>query len=338
MSERYDELIAQALAAAEIVSATAHSWFGSRSPGLAPEAERAMGAGNAREYLLYNLQAQLYADFYCAGAPRRPLVAAGIQPLPGHSPFVQALSQANSGAGALEGGWTVEREDGDAVVVTRDGLSLWMDPAEVRTANGDGLVPGAAVSVLMPKELLRLSPGFYMALGNAQPSFDGSVPIVRLYWNLRGDGAQTLVQALTARLNGAGVGFRLKVASDPAGYARCDAGVLYVRRDDFERLRPAVVEVHGELAAALRPATPALTKPLLPGLGLAEDPGQPGTSFGMSRCRLLAEAIVEAAERGAGDPAVRLAVVRERFERDGIALDAPYLNPGSTDCYELADA
>ncbi len=73
--------------------------------------------------------------------------------------------------------------------------------------------PGATVSVLLPRELLRISPGFYLALGDA--AFAGDSAIVRFYWNVRSEGASALVAMLTTALNQQGLGFQLKVLNDP---------------------------------------------------------------------------------------------------------------------------
>lgn len=331
----YRQLVAEALAAVEVLSPTSHAWFGVRSQGVSAEVERLMSAQTARAYLVYDLRMRLYADFYCAGGARPPLHVAATDALPGASPFVQALSAANAGTGARDPGWTVTGEDGGALVVARGGLSLWVAPADVRPLDGATVAPGAAVGVLMPKELLRLSPGFYMALGDAEFPVDGSAPVLRFYWNLRSDGAVALIGHLTRRLNAEGLAFRLKVVSDPERYSRCDAGVLYVLRSDYEQVARVVTTVYRAVAASLRPATPALTKQLAPGLALAEDPSDQLTSFGMSRCQLLAEAITRAAQRGARDPAQRLQAVDERFAEAGMTLDAPYLNAGSGDGYRF---
>jgi class II lanthipeptide synthase len=331
----YRELVAEALAAAEVVSSTSHTWFGAPSPSLPPHTEQLMDAGSAWAYLLYNLQMQLYCDFYCAGGARPRVADPVATPLPGSSPFVGALSAANAGCGAREPGWTLVRREANVLEVTRDGLSLWVAPEDVHVAGDEPIAAGAPVCVTMPKELLRLSPGFYMALGDAEFLLDGSQPVVRHYWNLRSEGAPRLIELLTRRLNSEGIAFRLKVAGDPAGYARCDAGVLYTLREQYERVCAAVGDAYREVASVLDPATPALTKRLAPGLGLAEEPGERAASFGMSRCRLLAEAIASAAERGLRDPVQRLEAVCERFSQAGIDLDAPYLNPGSADRYEF---
>jgi uncharacterized protein with GYD domain len=56
-------------------------------------------------------------------------------------------------------------------------------------------------------------------------------------------------------------------------------------------------------------------------------------SFGTSRCRLLAEAIWTAFTQGVHEERARLEIVARHFEKSGISLEAPYLNPGSQDRY-----
>ena len=100
----------------------------------------------------------------------------------------------------------------------------------------------------------------------------------------------------------------------------------------------ASAAVYPRLRNALMPGTPAFTKRLAPGLGLAEDFGD-GGSFGLHRCGLLAEGVVAAREGGRGADDERLAVVVEHLRAAGVDPDAPYLRPGSTDDYpEVAAA
>lgn len=327
--------IMDAVAATQIIDATTYGWFGVRAPGLAAAVQQSIDPQSARAYLVYSLQERLYTDFYCAGGAR-PTVADPMPYVsPGTSPFVESLSQANAGTGARDPGWTLVREDGQALVVARGGLSLWASPGLVYPATESGLRPGAAVGILMPKELLRLSPGFYMALGECEFPTDGSSPLVRFYWNLRSEGAVPLISLLTHGLNAARLAFRLKVASDPVRYSRCDAGVLYVRLSDYKRAITIVADAYSRIAPGLKPAIPALTRMLAPGLALAEDPGGQLESFGMSRCRMLAEGIVRASERGSSDPEQTLSIVGEVLAEAGVSVDAPYLNPGSADRYRF---
>ncbi len=329
----YRRLIADALTAVELVSASSYRWFGVAADALTPEMETRMAAADVRGYLTHNVRWRMYADFYCPGGVRPAAQDPTAESHLAHTGFVSFLSRANAGTGGREAGWTLGHVDDGSFVVARDGLSLWLNADDLCRANMSELTPGAAVVVRMPKELLRLSPGFYMALGDAEFPVDDSVALLRLYWNVRSEGAAALMAALSTRLNQSGVPFRFKVVSEPKRYTRCDAGVLYIRLSDYARVTPVVTEVHEQMAAALKPETPALTKPLAPGLGLAEDPGAALGSFGMHRCQLLAEAILRAAELGLTSTEERLDAVESRFHEDGLALEAPYLNPGSEDRY-----
>ena len=333
----YREQIAQLLRAVTIVSPTAHAWFGVPSSQLPSATAAAMPAEAARPYLVYALQAQLYADFYCAGGARPSFAEHRAPPPPRQTPFIQQLSRANSGTGSLDPDWTVVRVDNGRLVVARGGgLRFWATPAELRTSDGTVAAAGSTVSVVMPKELLRLSPGFYMGLGNAPLAFDGSMPLVRLYWNLLPSAAPALIERLTSDLNRKRIPFRVKVVSDVDAYGRCDAGVLYVPRATFAAVAPLAAAAYNQTATGLEQPVPALTKRLAPGLALAEDPPGGLASFGMSRCALLAEGIVRAAERDISDEDQRLAVIAEAFAEAGVDIEVPYLEQGSTDVYTVA--
>ncbi|MDB4895709.1 MAG: hypothetical protein JWN15_1971 [Firmicutes bacterium] len=81
-------------------------------------------------------------------------------------------------------------------------------------------------------------------------------------------------------------------------------------------------------------ASPAFTKVLANGLGLAEDPGG-NTSFGMHRCELLAALLCHSAAVGLKTTDEKLAFIDEAFGSAGYSLDTPYLNPGSSDHYQI---
>jgi hypothetical protein len=325
----YRQVVETAFEALRIESPTSFSWYGETLVTLPAQAVEQVGAEAARAYLRDRLRDHLYGSFYCTGraVPRGPDAGLGLPPAA--SAFIDSLSRANHGSGSRTGGWTVVRTDADGrLVVRRHQLSLWVRPEEVQ---GAGTGPGAEVAIRMPPELLRLSPGFYVALGNEDLA--AAEPLVRHYWHLDSGGGEALVAAGTRLFNAAGLPFRLKVLIDPVLYRRCDAGVLYTPK----RLRAEVAELLGPLRAAvgghLRPGTPALTKPLGEGLGLAEDPPG-GDSFGMDRCGLLAEALVRAFERGRESTAERLGLVETVFGERGVAFERPYLNAASADEYE----
>lgn len=322
-----DQLAAVA-AAVEILSPTRYSWLGEPSAALEPHVERSLSDADARGYLAYSLQHQLYADFYCLGAPGRGSGRRSANALRGDPDLVEAMSAANSGAGPWEGGWTLRADEGDMAVVESGGLALTARQGEWRRA-----ADGGAVDVRYPKELLRLSPGFYMALGDT--ALDPSADLLRLYWNIGAPGAVAFVHAATRLVNERALPARLKVANDPPMFERCDSAVVYL-----ERARAGeALSVAGELYAAakphLEPRVPALTRPLAPGVGLAEDPGG-GQSFGLQRCGLIADGVLRAHERGTGSLEERTEAVLERLREEGIDPDAPHLSGGSDADYSAS--
>ncbi|MFI6820710.1 T3SS effector HopA1 family protein [Micromonospora sp. NPDC050187] len=334
----YHHQLASVLAAVRVHSPTSYSWLGHRQVVLPTAAARLLAAGVVRAHLVRALQTRLYQDFYTSGGPA-PVDEHmyGARPCAATASFRTALAAANSGTGAREPGWQVYAVEHDRVVVERDGLRLWLAPGEVCPPSGGRPTPGGPVAIRMPRELASWSTGFYVALGDLGLAPATEEPVLRLYWNLRPDGGPRLLAAATARLNRAGVPFRLKVASDPALYHRCDAGVLYLPRRRYRAVAGMLTELHGELRDTLDPYTPSFTRRLAPGLALAEDP-QDGGSFGLHRCGLLAEGVLRAYEHGAWTVADRVAVVADCFRAAGIHVDRPYLDPGSTDDYPSWEA
>jgi hypothetical protein len=188
------------------------------------------------------------------------------------------------------------------------------------------------VEVRVPNEMLEMSPGFYFAVSDATMPDHGEEPVVRLYWNLTASTAVWFVAEATGALNRAAIPFRLKVLRDRAHYYRCDSGVVYVPKSALLSCLGVMSGLRSRQSGELRHATPALTKPLAPGLALAEDPNN-GDSFGMSRCRVIAEGIVEGFDRPAATVDDRFHVLVARLDANGIDVDRPYLNPRSLDDY-----
>jgi hypothetical protein len=78
---------------------------------------------------------------------------------------------------------------------------------------------------------------------------------------------------------------------------------------------------------------PLCSKRIAPGIGLAEEP-LTGESFGMHRCRLIAEAIIYARQSGRATVEDGWQVLCEHFAERGQSVTQPWLNPGSIDTYD----
>jgi hypothetical protein len=276
----------------------------------------------------------LYRRLYC-----RPSHGYGMPTGDTRGPrvFVDLLSQANCGTGTWEPGWVVRAvEDDGTLAVSKSGdeMTLWAQPEQFR-APGQTASVGTVGRLRLGKELREMLPGYYTALGDADPPDDGNASqgdILRFYWHLTAEVAPCWISELTSRFNTAGVAFRAKTLNDPGAYLRADAGVLYVALVDAAAVMTLIPGLHRAVSASLRPTTPMFTKRLARGISLAEDPGD-GRSFGQHRCQLVAEGLVRAFQDGQTAAEDVTAAVAARFADDGLAVTRPWLNPGSRQRY-----
>ena len=325
----YVTQLAGAVQAVTFPSPIRYAWFGQPAPCLSPALRRILSPTAIRATLRDQLQAQLYRDFYCQGGARRPVPAGSPVPRPSATALARQFEAAHTEQGGWEPGWQRLGELAGLTVAGRAGMRLWLQPDDFRPDHRLG--PAAPmVQIRLGTALPHIAPGFYMVLG--EQALPSAAPLLRLYWNVTTQGAVRLLTLLTQQLNEAGFAFRLKVADDPAYFARCDTAVLYIQQQDYTAVMPILGQVYSALAGSVRPGIPALTKLLAPGLGLAEDPGN-GESFGSHRCRLLADGLLQAYEAGAGSASAQMPIVLAHFAEAGVALDAPFRRPGSQEHY-----
>jgi Lanthionine synthetase C-like protein/HopA1 effector protein family len=330
----YSEQLDSALRVTAIHSATSWSWFWTRQSLVAPSLRRALSAHTVRAQLVRVISDALYRDFYRHGVAR-PADSEPAQSSPAatRAAFIAELSAANHGAGYVDAGWTVVGCD-EALHIRKHGLTCHVYGDEL-VAAAERPDTGTDVGWRMPKELRAASPGFYLAMGDAPLSSAEHSPIVRWYWNVRADDAPEFVATITDAFNDARLPFRLKVVDDPSRFDRCDSAVLYTAGRDGARVCTLLQALYPGLAPGLKPGTPAFTKPVAVGVGVAEDPGR-GESFGGHRCGVLAEGMVRAFEAGRTSLPERLSVVRACFAAHGISLEAPYARRGAAELVGLS--
>lgn len=330
----YHRLVEEAIQAISVHSPTDYAWFGKSSARLPTRLRRALTPQDARNYLLYDLTTRLYDNFYLHGSVVPSKLEAHHSLRTGLTPFVAELSAANSGNGYWEEGWQIRAVEKDIVRVCRGDLLVWADPEDYMAAQADSLAPDMSVQLRFPKEFLSMSPGFYMALSDKPLRVDHEQTLVRIYWNLTADGAVCFMRLTTTLLNEAGLSFKLKVLCDPALFTRCDAAVIYILKRDYHAAAEILSRIYVEMETHLKPGIPVFTKPLAWGVGLAEDPGI-GESFGLNRCRLVADAVIRAYEQGKKSTDERMKILVDQFAEDGINLIEPFLNAGSRDDYSI---
>jgi hypothetical protein len=251
--------------------------------------------------------------------------------------WMEALSAANTTRERWEEGWQVQQFlPNGQVQATKRNASRTFWPGEFLTRGSQGMAPqpGTAIAAYFPRESRTMQPGFYFVFGETPSEQQDDYYVVRYYWNVKHEGAAPLVRLLSHALNRYQVPFRFKIVSHPALVGRSDAAILYVSRRYYRVAAALAREVHGELAPRLGEAVPLFSRRLAKGLSFAEDPGTQ-ESFGMSRCRLLAEGLWLAFQEGVSHTGERLERVRRHFADSGASLDRPYLNFAVIDPYEF---
>jgi hypothetical protein len=306
-----------------------------------------------RKYLSLQLRSFLYGISY-NGSMRTALAPeADSNPLPLDLEnntflgvdlgFYNRLHQSNSGTGYFDPGWYVLREESDgSLALTKGSLRLHIERDRHLQPSDQAAVVGDSVAIRMPKN--RVQNGFYMAVGNAESNrldhSKGQSVTVRIYFNLSPEGAVAVMGSLTRRLNEKAIPFNFKVLYNPKDYERHDSGVLYFNKSDYEVVRQVLQAVYGEARSHFKSDVPLFTMQLAPGLGLAEEPDSKFAdleSFGMNRCQIVANGLLEALHQGDDSPEGRMNAIMQHFCRLGIDLQRPHLNANSEDIYASLD-
>jgi hypothetical protein len=285
--------------------------------------------------LVRDLQAALYARCYCRRLEDPP--PPPPQAIAPDASFLPKLMQANRSRPGWEGGWTIYQigPNGQVWLMKGDRQRSALPGEFVGTAPpGAPLQPGAVVNVQVARESTVAQPGFYFIYGETLADVWDDQSMVRFYFHAPSSAVPELIEALTPRLNRYQVPFRMKALSEPALYGRADAVVVYVARRYHAVTVRIIRDLPPAVTAQLLPSTPLFTKVLQPGIGLAEDPNT-GESFGMHRCRLVAEGIVDAWQRNDQSVDGRLRAIAARFEQSGLKLDLSHLGPSSIDLPDI---
>ena len=278
------------------------------------------------------LTTDIYNHFYNATSVDTEL----LNPLY-ENDFLNYISEYNSGTGGWTEGWQlVEQEsDADEKIVRNHQVNFRVKAHDVRKA-----VDGSHWYVRGAKECRYLNSHFYMAFSNLckediplqnhiESSTDVNHRLLRFYWNLTAKGSLKYMRAITRKLNAAGIYFKTKVISSPKLYNRSDAGVLYIYHSQLQNALPLIMDVYSEIAQDLKPQVPMFTKKLGSGLSFAEDPDN-GDSFGISRAKLIAGALISA---GSSDLTYS---VKTHFNQADLCIDQPYARQSNIAIYESA--
>lgn len=254
----------------------------------------------------------------------------------GSQNLLPMLQRANQSPDYWDAAWSVYQLGTNGTVMVQKGeRSRTVIAGEYVSNKIPGMPPqtGDQLSVRVFPGSHLLQDGFYFAFSKTLGDQFDEYELLRFYFNLQASGACELLAAVTRTLNQYLLPFRFKTLQDGAAYRRADAAVLYVAKRHYAQVANLVLQMADRLQPYLRSAIPLFCKELAPGIGVAEDPGS-GESFGMHRCRLLAQAVLRAWQGGAQQSTARMQMLRQIFQEQGLQLDKPYLNPRSRDLFE----
>jgi hypothetical protein len=282
--------------------------------------------------LVRHLQSILYAFCYSRPFTGPPLAPPAVMKGMDHA-FVGQLSAANRSREIWDLGWEIYLALADGRVYAKKGDRQHLAAPGEYIASGDRRVisqAGTMINLLQRREAIGGQPGFYHAYGEVPGDAWDDHTLLRFYFHIRSEGAPRLLEEISGALNAYEVPYQFKTLNEPSAYDRADASVLYLARRYYEITARLLSERRALLASLLKPEVPLFACKFMDGIGVADDPGN-GESFGMHRCRLVAEGLADAFRTTMTTTPARIEAVRARFSVNGLDMEAPHLGPGLAD-------
>jgi hypothetical protein len=275
------------------------------------------------EYLIKTISDLIYQKYYTSESTDKPLKI---------NSFIKKLKKANASKPYWSKQWKVVNVNADgSVIVDKNELRKLAKSGEyLKEIPIKNLQQGDFVKLFVPTELLTKEDGFFHIYGK-EISDDFNEAMIRFYFNITPEGAIKLVELLSKKLT---IPFHFKCLKKWASYTRADAGVLYFDKRYFFEIYPILQDIFIEISPFLKPETPLFSFKIANGVGFAENPPEEGESFGTTRSKLIAEAIVKAFWEEIPTEK-RLEKLKELIESVGFDFEKLYLNPNSRFPYQF---
>jgi hypothetical protein len=283
--------------------------------------------------LAAGIQATLYNECYVKRFPRRSPAEDATQPDPA---FAQALSSNNLTQNRWDLNWRIYAVGLNGQLYLQKGEFQHTAMAGEYISQGTPLQPGSQVDLWIRRESFQAQTGFYFVYSETPTDTWDEFELLRYYFHATPKSVPALLRYWTTELNRLRVPFRLKTLTEVTHYTRADAMVLYFARRYHPLAARLALGMPEDVAEGLRPETPLFARTLRPGVGIAEDPNN-GESFGMHRCRLTAEGVLDAWAAGLQTVDARLRAIEARFRASQLDLDRPHLSPGSSELEDIPE-
>jgi HopA1 effector protein family len=280
-------------------------------------------SGNIKAIALFGLPSSEYLENNAGG---------GLDP-----ELYANLHESNCGQGYFDPGWDVLREESNGLLaVQKNELTIHVDRKQLRLAEQSVNI-GSSISLPMPSNLV--TKGCYLAVGNAGLcNYNSDTPqMVDIYFNFSPAGAIAVMKSLTQQLNAMNIMFSFRVPYNINDYNRYDSGILHIERHNSQAIWQVLQNIYTESKSHFQTDVPLFTKPLAPGIGLAEEPNAKfvaSENFGANRCRMVANGLQSAWQQGDDSKEGKLACIIKHFSEMKVDLKYPYLN-ANQDIYPI---
>lgn len=221
-----------------------------------------------------------------------------------------ALEAARRSVAVTSGGWLVLAAVADQLVAAPlppgrrlARLQTTADAVVTSSRPGRPARPGDLVTLRHGEAGLDPTGGWWWA-HTGRPEDLTAAPLDRWYVHARDlAAAAELVRVLIRVATEAGCEISLKCPPRNDGYGRRDALVVYLPRARSAAAEATLRRRAADLTGWVEPDVPPLTRPLLPGVAQAQDPGaadgSDAVSYGQLRCQQIAALAVRWLARGA---------------------------------------
>lgn len=251
--------------------------------------------------------------------------------------LTQMFHSVNDNKDGWDPGWMIYQLGNDGRLFVQKGdRSRLVLAGEYSIYKWPGVMPviGDLVSVRKYWGSTDVQPQFFFAFGSALSDQFDEYSVIRFYFNVSAFNAPNLMRQLTACLNRYQIPFKFKTLVQAQMYNRTDAAVLYVAKRYYHIVATLIVELQQDNKIILRNEIPLFTRFLIDGVGMAENP-KTGLSFGMHRCNLMAQGLVEAWKLGKQNVSAQMELIELAFSKNQLNLNRAYLNPNSEDIFDV---
>lgn len=291
----------------------------------------------SHKMLFQTLEGLVYTLYYCKNTLEQP----DMQQAPSYAEMETALHNLSAHNHSYEGfdeGWVIGNIDMQGQVTASKGnLKRQVFAGEFISSSMFHQKPvvNAGIKLIARKEHIDPGAGFYYVFGSTLAE-DNMDQLVRVYFNIKPDGAPLLIKELTLQLNELQLPFTFKCLQHAFYYTRSDTAVLYFDK----RYSPLVFDTLGRMYPViqpyLNPDCPAFTKQLGPGVAFAENPVKQDESFGTHCSKMIVQGIMNAYTKGLPKQQW-LAEIKNTIEQKHQykSMDVLYMNPSTRYPYQF---